>query len=149
MKLNWGYRVTLLYIGFVGLIAYLMYRSINEKIDLVTPDYYAEELKYQDRIESVNRNNALETPVAITLSDNGVLVSFPESFKDRKLEGTIHLFRPSDNTLDLSFPIKTDTNMSQSIGESAMKPGLYHVQVDYLVDGESYYTEKKLVVKRK
>ncbi|MBL0070976.1 MAG: FixH family protein [Bacteroidetes bacterium] len=61
MKISWGYRVMFLYIGFAGLIIYFVTRSINEKVDLVTPDYYAQELKFQDKIESINRNNELSS----------------------------------------------------------------------------------------
>ncbi len=43
--MNWGYRVALLYISFAGLIIFLVTKSVNEKVDLVTPDYYAQELK--------------------------------------------------------------------------------------------------------
>jgi FixH len=147
IKINWGYRVTLLYVGFVGLIAYLMVRSFGEKVDLVTPEYYAEELKYQDRIESIQRNNALENPVAIHLTADAVEIQFPESFKGRGLEGTIQLFRPSDTNLDRTYPIQPDPSNSQQVGAGEITPGLYHVRVEYQLDGLSHYTEKKLIVR--
>ncbi|HEX5001322.1 MAG TPA: FixH family protein [Bacteroidia bacterium] len=146
MKINWGYRVTLLYIGFVGLISYLMYRSMHEKVDLVTDQYYSEELKYQTRIESKKRNNALQSPVTITLNDQAVTVHFPEDFKQKKLIGSIRLFRPSDSSLDRSYPIQPDAAFNQTILTSELKKGLYHLQIEYQLNGESYYAEKKLVV---
>jgi len=146
MKINWGYRITLLYIGFVGLISYLMYRSMHEKVDLVTDQYYAEELKYQDRIESKKRNNALPSPVTVSISDHAVIVHFPEVFKEKKLYGSIMLFRPSDSDLDRSYPIEPDATFNQTILTSELKKGLYHLQIEYQLNGESYYLEKKLVV---
>jgi hypothetical protein len=147
MKLNWGYRVAILYIGFAGLIVYFVTRSMNEKIDLVTTDYYAQELKYQDKIESTNRNNNLEQPLTIDLNETGILLKFPKEFEGKKITGSILLFRPSDNSRDRTITVNPNNGLEQIIPASDLMKGLYRVKVEYQSEGISYYSEKQIVVK--
>ncbi|HMT29420.1 MAG TPA: FixH family protein [Bacteroidia bacterium] len=147
MKISWGYRVTILYLGFVGLIAYFVTRSMNEKIDLVSTDYYAQELKYQDKIESIERNNALNQPTLINYGPDGIEVIFPQELKNTSLKGTIHLFRPSDDTKDLAIEIKPDNNLVQRISAVDLVKGMYRVKVEYTSGEQNYFTEKQIVVR--
>ncbi|MBL0343537.1 MAG: FixH family protein [Bacteroidetes bacterium] len=147
MKINWGYRVAILYIGFVGLIIYFVTRSMNEKVELVSTDYYAQELKYQDKLESIERNNDLQQPTLINYDERGLTVSFPSELKGGDIKGNIHLFRPSDDTKDVLIEIKTDETMVQYIPTENLFKGMYRVKVDYTAGGHSYFTEKQIVVR--
>lgn len=147
MKINWGYRVAILYIGFAGFIIYFVTRSMNEKIDLVTTDYYAQELKYQDKIESTNRNNSFEQPLTINFNDAGIAVKFPIELKGKSITGSILLFRPSDNNQDKTIVINPDAAFEQLIPASDLAKGMYRVKVEYQSDGINYYTEKQIVVR--
>ena len=147
MKLNWGYRVAILYIGFAGLIIYFVTRSMNEKIDLVTKDYYAQELKYQDKIESSNRNNSLDQPLSIEMTDAGIIVKFPDAMEGKKITGSILLFRPSDNTKDKLIAITPNTKFEQLIPHADLAKGMYRVKVEFQSDGVDYYSEKQIVVR--
>lgn len=148
MKINWGYRIALLYIGFVGLIAYLITRSINEQIDLVTPDYYAQELKYQEKIESIERNNRLEHPVSIKLTGDGIRVGIPAGPEGKSATGSILLFRPSDKSKDRTYEITAETDNQQLIPIADLERGLYRVQVNYVIDGKNHFTEKQVVISK-
>jgi len=147
MKINWGYRVAFLYIGFATLIIYIVTRSMNEKVELVAADYYAQELKYQDKIESTNRSNNLETPVSIELNDRGITVKFPDEMEGKKITGSILLFRPSDSSLDKTIPINPDTNREQLIPATQLAKGMYRIKIEYQLNETKYYTEKQIVVR--
>ena len=136
-----------LYIGFVGLIVFFVSKSMNEKVDLVATDYYAQELKYQDKIESIQRNNDLSVPALIDYNETGINVIFPLELKGTGIKGNIHLFRPSDSGKDKSYEIKTDDNNSQLIPSGEIGKGMYRVQIAYEAAGKSYYTEKQIVVR--
>ena len=45
MKLSWGYKIMFVYTAFVAGIGFLAFKANNEKFDLVTKDYYDQELK--------------------------------------------------------------------------------------------------------
>ncbi len=147
MKLSWGYRVMFLYIGFIALIVFFVTKSLNQKVDLVSTDYYAQELKYQDKIESIKRNNDLTIPAIINYDEFGLSVVFPAELKSSDLKGTIHLFRPSDSNKDKSYPIKTDVNNIQAIPTSELEKGMFRVKIEYEANGKSYYTEKQIVIR--
>ena len=146
MKLNWGARILILYLGFAGLIIFLVASSINEKIDLVTPDYYERELVYQNKKESIERHNALNDPATVTLNNDGVLIKFPSEFNTSLISGSIIIFRPSDKNLDFTTPIKADNDLKQYIPKDKLKSGLYRVSVDYRYNDLDYFTENQIVI---
>lgn len=145
--MNWGYRVALLYISFAGLIIFLVTKSVNEKIDLVTPDYYAQELKYNGKMESIERNNSLSDPAMIYCDQEGIRVEFPASFETKSITGSIKVFRPSDKNMDFSVDISPGDGNVQLISPDNLIKGMYRVKVDYQYKNENYYTEKQVVVK--
>ncbi|MBK8876098.1 MAG: FixH family protein [Bacteroidetes bacterium] len=147
MKISWGYRVMFLYIGFAGLIIYFVTRSMNEKVDLVTPDYYAQELKFQDKIESINRNNELTSALSIDYSDAGIIITYPSDLQNKTITGAINIFRPSDKSKDQTIEITPDKEMKQTINTTSLSKGMYRIKVDYEVDGSGYYSEKQIVIR--
>jgi hypothetical protein len=60
--MNWGYKILFVYLAFVAGILLMVFKSSIQKRDLVTPDYYAKELKYQQRIDAVKKTQALSAP---------------------------------------------------------------------------------------
>jgi hypothetical protein len=147
MKINWGYRVALLYIGFAGLILYLVTRSMKEDVDLVSADYYAQELKYQDKKESEERNNNLNTPADIFSDNSGIRVEFPKEFDAASISGSINVFRPSDKAHDFSVDVACSNNHVQLIDRSLLEKGMYRIKLNYTYQGENYYYEKQIVVR--
>lgn len=147
MKISWGYRVMFLYVGFAGLIIYFVTRSMNEKVDLVTPDYYAQELKFQDKIESINRNNDLNQALGIEYSDAGIIITYPTDLQNKTITGAINIFRPSDKSKDQTIEITPDKEMKQTINTTSLSKGMYRIKVDYEVDGSGYYSEKQIVIR--
>lgn len=147
MKFNWGYRIALLYISFAGLIIFLVSKSMNETIDLVSPDYYAQELKYQDKKESEERNNNLVTPAMIYCDAEGIRVEFPSEFDPKGITGSINVFRPSDKSKDFTVNITADSNHTQFIPATDLDKGMYRIKLNFNYNNESYYSEKQIVVR--
>jgi hypothetical protein len=146
IKIHWGYRVAVLYTGFASLIIFLVSLTFRENIDLVTPDYYAQELKYQEKKESIERNNRLENPARISRTKEQAVVIFPANFNPGDITGTIHIFRPSDKELDFQLAIRPDDNNYQIIDLKTLTRGLYRIKVSFKVNGEEYFLEEQIVV---
>ncbi len=145
--MNWGYRVAILYISFAGLIIFLVTKSFRVDVDLVAPDYYAQEVKYNGKMESIERNNNLSTPTMIYCDNEGIRVEFPSDFETSGITGSINIFRPSDKSLDFTIDIAPVEGNLQIIPPSDLAKGMYRVKVDYQYENESYYTEKQVVVR--
>ena len=78
--MNWGYKILVVYIVFVLAILFMVFKSSMQKTDLVTTDYYAKELKYQQKIDEIKRADALSAPVKYEIKDNELIIVFPKDF---------------------------------------------------------------------
>ncbi len=142
--MNWGYRILFVYIAFVAGILLMVLKSSTQKVDLVTTDYYAKELKYQARIDAVKRTQALSSPVTQEITDQQVVLHFPKEFAGKQVSGSILLYCPSDERKDIQKNFFTATG-NISVRLPAGQKGNYELQVNWQADGITYYFENKLV----
>lgn len=138
--MNWGIKVTLLYVGFVAMILVMVSMTMHQPVDLESTDYYDQELKFQEKIDMVNRTNALPEQLSWKIGAQKIDVQFPSNFRKNKIEGTIKLFRPSDSNMDKQFAIKADTLGMQSISTKSLK-GMYKLKITWKTSGQDYYNE--------
>jgi hypothetical protein len=141
MRISWGIKITVLYLGFVALILTLVSMAMRQNVDLVSKDYYEQELKFQDKINKTNRSQALREPLTWEVKQGSLLLKFPEQFKGQKISGSIYFFRPSDASMDKTIPLSTDTALSVNISIDKLNRGLYKMQVNWEVNKEEYYNE--------
>ncbi len=128
-------------------IAFVVYTG-TLSIGLVSDNYYADEIAYQQQIDRIQRTNALEPSVTVEFKPaSGLEVSFPAFFESATVEGTIILFRPSDKRLDRRIPINLNREGVQFIsGINLPVPGLWKIKIFWQVEGIEYYLEEELVV---
>ncbi len=142
--MSWGTKIALLYIGFVLMIGFMVVKSNRETVDLVSADYYAQELKFQDKIDGQNNMNSLAGKIEFEAKDKSASIQFPKEFIGKKLSGKILFYRPSDATLDISSEIGMNDLGNQVVRNENFKRGLYQMQINCIVDGKSYYYEQQL-----
>jgi hypothetical protein len=145
--MNWGYKIAILYIGFVLLILTLVGMSSRQKVDLVSADYYEKELKFQDRLDDLNRSNELSEPLVWSVQAGSILLNFPNEFKGRKTSGSIYFFRPSDSGMDKTLVIPADTNLVRNISTNILNSGLYKMEISWESEGQKYYNEGIIQIK--
>lgn len=141
--MNWGYKIILAYSIFVGGIVFLMIKSSGENADLVTPDYYAQELKYQQRIDETKRAVDLPEKITYEIKTDKIQVQFPRYFLGTRISGTIVLYYPADKTRDIRQPFVAE-DLSASINFTGTVKGLYELQISWEANGQQYYFEKKI-----
>lgn len=143
--MNWGKKILFVYLAFVAGIVYMVYKSSIQNTDLVTQDYYAKELKYQDKIEEIKRTYALSAPVEFSLRNNELQIVFPKEFAGRQLAGEAVLYCPSDEKKDYkqSFSVKDQT---LQVPLPAGSKGLYELHLSWQDGGITYYFEKKIMI---
>jgi len=143
MKLSWGYIITSGYLVFVAGIVFLVYKASSEKFDLVTKDYYEQELKYQHVIDESANTTKLSAPLNIERSGDQLQIGFPAEMKDKKKTIDFYLYYPADARRDFRKTIETNDNELLQPLPSAMK-GQYQLKLSWEVEGVNYYFEKKL-----
>ncbi len=143
--MNWGNRILLLYLAFVALIITLVVISISQKVDLVAPDYYAKELKFESEIVKMKNEAALVEKPKVSLSNDQLLISFPSAFKDKKITGSVLVYKPSDANADFTQAIETNQN-NVVIATQGFSAGMRKVKIDWKVDSLYYLTESVVVI---
>ncbi len=145
-KLSWGTNIAIVYTLFaLGIIA-LVFVFMGQDVGLVTNDYYAKEIRYQDQIDKMNRTKALPKQLDISIEPVTLKFVFPKIFKADEYEGKIKLYRPSDKTKDFTVNISPDSTRTQYIRTDNLAKGLWKVQVDWIAKGNSYFNEKIIMV---
>ena len=144
----WPIGIILACALFVAGTAGLIVMACAQKNDLVRPDYYEQELRYQSQIDRVQRTHLAAALATVTYDSakHCITIALPSAQAARPITGTIHLYRPSAAALDRSFPLKVDANGLQSLDAAGLAPGLWKVRVSWTVDNQAYYLDQKVVV---
>ncbi len=141
--MNWGYKILTVYIVFVLGILFMVFKSSSQNTDLVTTDYYAKELRYQEKIDEAGRVAVLSAPVSCELKNNELVIIFPRDFNGRKLTGVAVLYCPADEDKDVTKDfVVQDSAVIINVPE--VNKGLHELHLSWK-DGEvTYYLEKKI-----
>jgi hypothetical protein len=146
LKWNWGTGIALVYSVFAISIILLVVYSFSKKIDLVTPDYYAKELKYQHQIDKINAAKNLPEAARWNVTPQSITISFPAEFDASQISGVITLFKPSNDLSDKSFKISLNSENVQIIPTSNLENGMYKMKLDWKLADDEYYQEAVIVL---
>jgi hypothetical protein len=111
MKIGWGWKIAVLYICFAAMIGTLVVASSRQKFDLVSKEYYRDEIAYQKVLDASKNQAALIGNIEIGTKGNTVTVRFPEEFRDKVVEGKIHFYAAVDQRWDREFAISLNSNI--------------------------------------
>lgn len=143
LKLNWGVKITGLYLGFVAIIVTLVVGSMRQDFDLVADDYYQQELEYQQVLDAGKNQLALSAPVHIHANSTMLVLDFPAEFRDKVLTGKIHFYSPVNSSWDKIVAVNTTAN-SISVARAELKNTTYKIKIDWAADGKKYYQESEI-----
>lgn len=147
MKINWGKGIVIAIVLFIGFILYFVISmSTDEKFshDLVTEKYYEKELKYQDRIDAAKNAQGLGEKVAIKKTADGLVLRFPEIFKEKTVKGKVFLYRPSDKQLDFEISF-SKTNNYLLVPDQSLLGGRWNISIEIAYQKKDYlFTEEIL-----
>lgn len=144
--MNWGTKIILLYCGFMTMILGLVFLTLHQDIQLVSDDYYEQELKYQDKINASANSLQLDRQISFSADNKRILIDYPKEFFGKKIEGEIVFQRPSDAALDYKTNIQLNDSGQQIVLSDKFKMGLYKVQVSIKMDNKDYYFEQSLFI---
>ena len=146
MKINWGTGIVLAFIGFIAFIMYFIVRmNINDKYnhDLVSEDYYADELQYQNEINKLKNSETLENNIGYQKTTDGLLIKFPKELDYTKIKGKMFLYRPSNKQLDFETAISL-SNPYLLIPDKRLVDGRWNIIIDWQYNGKSYLFKESI-----
>lgn len=146
MKFNWGTGIVLAFIMFMSFIMYFVIKASTDKTlnhDLVTEDYYKQELKVQDEIDKENNSKTLPKNISLKKTEEGLIIVFPENLTTNNISGNVFLYRPSNKHLDFEIPISL-SNYNLLIPDTRLLDGRWNITVDWQYKGKSYLYKKEI-----
>ncbi|OUR93431.1 cytochrome C oxidase Cbb3 [Flavobacteriales bacterium 34_180_T64] len=147
MKINWGTGIVIAFIGFIAFILYFVITMSTSKDinnDLVTEEYYKEELGYQKEIDKEQNTKNLDQNISWKNTDDGLLIQFPENLNSKEITGKVFLYRPSNKQLDFETTISL-SNHNLLIPDNRLLGGRWNIKVDWQYKGISYLYKKEIV----
>jgi hypothetical protein len=125
MKLNWGHKIIITFGFFFLLMGTLIYKSINTDFQLVAPNYYEQEIAYQQRIDAIKRAENINFKFTLNTEGNLELTSSEVTQK-----GAVYFYCPFDKTADFQVELGLINNM-QNINLSGVKKGKWEVEIRF------------------
>jgi nitrogen fixation protein FixH len=146
MTFNWGHKVTIGFLAFATMIVYLVVQSMHTHYDLVSKEYYKEELNYQQVIDGASRANQLSSHASITQTNDQLIIQLPKVMQQKTVTGTL-LFYSADNAQkDKEIKLQVDENGVQTIDSKLFILGNYTVKIRWQSNGEQYYAEVPVTI---
>ncbi len=109
--------------------------------DLVSKDYYKEELDYQKVIDSKENARNLKTEIAAEVIGKSITLRLPEELRNATITGKVHFYSVINADRDHNIPLSFDQNGEQHIAADKFIPGNYTAKITYSNAGKGFYTE--------
>lgn len=140
IKISWSAGIVIAMVSFMVFILSFVYKSIamdEYQHELVSEDYYKDELHYQEEIDKLNNAKKLEEDIVLKNTKEGVLVQFPIEMDNNEINGRIHFQRLSNKKLDFTEEIRLE-NHQQLIDAEKLVSGKWVVRIDWQYGEELY-----------
>jgi len=116
--------------------------------DLISPDYYEEEVRYQAHIDQLKftQQQASQASVSYDGVTKQILLSLGSQTPEAKISGRILLYRPSAQNLDRQLELAPNAHGVQFLDAASLAPGLWKVQVSWTVNERQYFMDQQIVL---
>src|SRR5579862_691390 len=144
----WPLGIILTFVVFISGTIGLVVLAATQHNDLVSANYYEQEIKYQSHIDSADRARELgaNASIAYDAALKRILITVPEEQARAGVSGKIELYRPSTAGLDRQFPIEMKYTHVQSIDASALKAGLWRVRAIWTANNREFSLDQKIII---
>ena len=146
----WPLAIILVFAFFFAGTVGLVVMACSQKVDLISADYYDQEIKFQEQIARLDRTRHLSqhASVAYEAATKRITISLPVQPASLQPLGSIQLYRPSDAGLDRKFTLELGPDGRQSLDASNLRLGLWRVRVSWTINGEEYFTDQQVVIRK-
>jgi hypothetical protein len=131
---------------FAGMIVYLVFQCMHTRYDLVSKEYYKDELQYQQVIDGTNRANRLHSKATVTQQEHNIVIQLPGEMKRGAVTGKVWFYCADNAQKDQQLPLQVNSDATQTISSSRFVPGNYTVKISWQQNGAGYYTEVPLTI---
>ena len=147
MKMNWGTLIGIVYLAFVGGMIMLAFKSSEQKLELVTDNYYEEAVNYQNRIDAKNNASNSASLLSINyINSSNELEIKTSNVNGRRLSGSLNFYKPDKAAEDYNLNFELRSSGTQIIPLKKMAHGYWKVIATWKDEEKSFYKEKKIFI---
>ena len=142
-KFDWGHGVALALGLFIAFILFMVFGFTHgqQNSELVSDDYYGDELVYQEVIDAKNNaDNLAEIPKYQELAQ-GMKISFPGEIAPEDKHVKFELFRTDDANLDVKKEVDLDANNEILIPKQVISKGSYTLKIKWSQNKKPYQVD--------
>lgn len=140
--------ILLILVNYMIFVIYIAFFKKNISSELISKNYYEEEIKYQEVINEKKNANILLKKVKIEIISDGIQIKFPLPFTFKNIIGEYTLLRLSNKKLDLRKRLFLNKYSEKLISYKNLMEGLYNFKLRWYYNGKNYLIEKMIVWKR-
>lgn len=139
-KFSWGHGVIVALASFIAFILFMVLVFPNGKqgAELVSNDYYNDELHYQEVIDAKNNADFLPEKPNYNQQSEGILILFPPSISPDKSTVHFDLFRTDDANLDVKKDLTLDGKKSILVPAKVLVNGSYTLKIKWFQNKKPY-----------
>jgi hypothetical protein len=119
---------------------------MKTNIDLVSNEYYKDELSYQKIIDGSKEANLLKNKVSIIQEGTTIAIRLPDEMKNEAIKGQSWFYCVTDAKKDRKVDMQMNADAEQVINASLFIPGKYIVKLNWSSAGREYYTEQNITI---
>ena len=143
--MNWGKSIVFSFILFAGFIGTLVTVCMRQEMNLVSKDYYQEELQYENQLTRLKNVSQLKSKPVIKVLENRTMQITFDRFDDMET-GELRLFRPSDSSKDKKYSLERTSNATQEFPTADLTPGMYRAKMQWTMNGKEFFLEEVIFI---
>lgn len=144
----WPFALIAFFAVFIGWLGTFAVIAVRNSMDLIRPDYYEQEVRYQEQIDRENRTARLSDAVQISYdaAAGNVALQLPAAQAAKSPAGTVRFYRPSDASLDREIPLAVNAAGHQVVDTTQLRRGNWKLRVTWRVEGEEFFSDQSIVL---
>lgn len=146
----WPVAIIAFFAIFITCVVVFIIFAARQRMDLVRPDYYEDEMRFQSQLDRLNRTLTVNAGVKVAFDARQQLITIelPREQAGAQPSGRIQFYRPSNASLDRNVPLAVNGDGVQRVDAKILPAGLWKVRVQWMVNGEDYFVDRVIVVER-
>lgn len=142
----WPYGIIATFGLFAIMILYFVFVAMRSEVNLVSPDYYAYDKKFNEHQAAAQ--NADQLGSALILENDAARQVFTIGFPQTGAVSSAKLlfFRPSDYRMDFQIELAPNADNRQQISTAKLAKGHWQAKLQFAQNGKTYFKETYLQI---
>ncbi len=143
--MSWGNKLVVVFVAFAGLMGTLVFKAVNTKFELVSKDYYKDELRYQEKLDGA-ANAAIAGKINLTQDASTISLQLPASLSAVIADADAWFYCKTNAAKDQRFKIRIENGV-YIFDKSKFLNDNYELKLQLSAGEKQYYYSEFISVK--